>query len=543
MHAYTRVTDGICESRHRFILRGPHSRLRALSQGDFILDHCRNLTVMESLRKSPKAAADGQTMAKEEVPSQGPNEETSLLSLPDDDLLSVLEYLSTPDLLSCRAVCHRLRDVALRPELWRRRSFGFGQGDLSTRSLQAAVLRLAPCASRLSMRFEGDSDALGTLAATTRCAAVELMLEVDDDPARLDAAKLAIRNQAALGMLRTLQVYMEVYRTNDGHVFADLLAEAFSTQGLTRLVVVVLAIMEWPVGAGPAPPIPASIKEVALTDVDPRFVHCVLRSHAATLQAVQLWGDCQGVAPLLAAIPGLQRLECPVMEDLPLVAKCASLRSLNLTVKDCKDSAVEAASQATAAAFLRAATHLEELQLRYGCHRLVPVEQGLLTVLASSGRAALRKLDFTYLPQPGLNGRLEMELASALLGLPALEWLILSNAVSWRVLASIHAGRMPRLRGLSIPGYYRMTETWCAHAAMHEPDVCRVLASYSHFFLVVRNSLCGEERRCEHCAKGCHAVPWPTGETLVGFYTHEAPGTEAVDGLSWGFPCETWMKV
>ncbi|XP_034254584.1 uncharacterized protein LOC117653193 [Thrips palmi] len=235
---------------------------------------------MESLRKSPKAAADGQTMAKEEVPSQGPNEETSLLSLPDDDLLSVLEYLSTPDLLSCRAVCHRLRDVALRSELWRRRSMDFEQRDVSTASLRPAVLRVAPCASRLYMWFDGDSDALGTLAATTRCAAAELILDVDNDPSRQVAAKLAIRNQAALGMLRTLDVRVVAHKSNDGHA-ADLLAEVFSTQGLTRLVVWVVGMVQWPVGAGPAPLIPASIKEVDLSNVDPRFVHRVLRSHAA----------------------------------------------------------------------------------------------------------------------------------------------------------------------------------------------------------------------------------------------------------------------
>ncbi|XP_034254082.1 uncharacterized protein LOC117652951 isoform X2 [Thrips palmi] len=504
---------------------------------------------MESLRKSPKAAADGQTMAKEEVPSQGPNEETSLLSLPDDDLLSVLEYLSTPDLLSCRAVCHRLRDVALRPELWRRRSFNFGRRrprsfdgsdcfdfgprDLPTRSLEAAVLRVAPCASSLSMWFAAHSDALGTLAATTRCAAAELILVVGNDPARMEAAKLVIRNQAALGTLRTLNVSVDSLIAIDA--LADLLAEAFSTQGLTRLVVWVDRKVEWPKGSEPAPLIPASIKEVALTNVDPRFVHCVLRSHAATLQAVMLRWDCHGVAPLLAAIPGLRHLDCPVMEDLPLVAKCASLRSLNLTVKECHD---EASFQA-AAAFLRAATHLEELQLDGYSLSSVPVEQGLLTALASSGRDALRKLGFSFFTE--LDDRLEMELASALPGLPALEWLVLPRSVFRRVQAAINPGSLPRLRGLSIPEW--TYEAVCAHASMHEPDVCRVLASYTHFLLVVRNRLCGEQRRCEHCAKGCHGVPWPTGEFLVGFYTHEAPGKEAVDGLSWGSPCETWMKV
>ncbi|XP_034254560.1 uncharacterized protein LOC117653187 isoform X2 [Thrips palmi] len=507
---------------------------------------------MESLRESPIAAVDGQTMGKEEVPLQGPNEETSLLSLPDDDLLSVLEYLNTPDLLSCRAVCHRLRDVALRPELWRRRSFNFGrrrprsfdfgQRDLSSRSLQAAVLRVAPCASSLSMWFTGNSDAPGTLAATTRCAAVKLILEVDDHPARLAAAKLVIRNQAALGMLRTLEVRSGVFTRNDGHdAFADVLAEAFSTQGLTRLVVEVTWRVKWPKRAEPAPRIPASIKEVELTDVDPCFVHRVLRSHAATLRVVSLSGDCQGVAPLLAAIPGLQRLECPVMEDLPLVAKCASLRSLKLTVSRCKGSTDEAASQATAAAFLRAATHLEELELNNESYAPSSVPVELLTGLASWGRAALRKLCFSCRAE--LGDRLEMELASALPGLPALEFLVMPRTVSRRVLAAINPGRMPRLRGLSIPEFYQMTETWCAHAAMHEPDVCRILASYAHFFLVVGNSLCEGEQRCEHCAKGCHGVPWPSQVYEVGFYTHEAPGKEAVDGLSMWYPCETWMKV
>ncbi|XP_034254579.1 uncharacterized protein LOC117653191 [Thrips palmi] len=476
------------------------------------------------------AAVDSPAMAMEDE-MQGLNVETSLLSLPDDDLLSVLEYLSTRDLLSCRAVCHRLRDVALRPELWRRRSIDI-EYPASTRSLEAAVLRVAPCLSSLSIGFAGDSDALGTLAATTRCAAVELIIYVDNEPTPLEAAKLAIRNQAALGMLRTLDVRVVAHKSNDGHA-ADLLAEAFSTQGLARLVVEVDWEVKWRKGAKPAPLIPASIKDVILVNVDPRFVHCVLRSHAATLQAVKLRGNRQGVAPLLAAIPGLQRLECPVMEDLPLVAKCASLRSLKLTA----EYPDEAAFQATAA-FLRAATHVEELELLWHYYS-VPVEQGLLTALASSGCAALRKLGLAYFT--GLDDRQEMELASALPGLPALEWLVLPRTASRRVLAAIKPGSSPRLRGLCIPDW--TSEAGCVHAAMHEPDVSRVLASYSRFFLVVRNCLCGQLQRCEYCAKGCHGVPWPTGELEVGFYTHEAPGKEAVAALSWKFPCERWFKA
>ncbi|XP_034254098.1 uncharacterized protein LOC117652957 [Thrips palmi] len=381
------------------------------------------------------------------------------------------------------------------------------------------------------MWFEGDSHALGTLAATTRCAAAALIFTVRNDPAWLEAAKLVIRNQAALGILRTLEVRVVGHKSNDGHA-ADLLAEVSSTQGLARLFVEVDWEVQWSVGAEPAPLIPASIKEVTLENVDPRFVHRVLRSHAATLQAVQLRGDCQGVAPLLAAIPGLRHLDCPVMEDLPLLAKCASLRSLKLTAEYPDEAAFQAA-----AAFLRAATHLEELELPWYYYS-VPVEQGLLTALASSGRAALRKLGLAYFT--GLDVRLETELASALPGLPALEWLVLPRTVSRRVLAAINPGSAPRLRGLCIPDW---SEAGCVHAVMHEADVSRVLASYSRFFLVVENFWCWEEQRCEHCTKGCHGVPWPTGELEVGFYTHEAPDKEAVDALSWRSPCKVWIKA
>ncbi|XP_034236886.1 uncharacterized protein LOC117642629 [Thrips palmi] len=479
---------------------------------------------MESERKPSDAtevgvaAVDSLTMEMEDQ-MQGLNVETSLLSLPDDDLLSVLDYLSTPDLLSCLAVCHRLRDVALRPELWRRRSIGFVEHNVSTRNHGAAVLRMAPCASRLSMRFDGHSDALRTLAATTKCAVAELIIRNEHDSVRPEAAKLVIRNQAAPGTLRAL----------------DVLAEVFSPQGLTRLAVEVPE-SSYP-EAEPAPLSPASIKEVTLVTKDPRFVHCVLRSHAATLQAVKLRGDCQGVAPLLAAIPGLQHLDCPVMEDLPLLTRGTSLRSLRLTLKE-----DQVAFQATAAAFLRTATHLEELDLSYACPAWLLGEQRLLTALASSGQAALRKLVFSLPNYTGLTTSVDKELAAALPGLPALEWLILPQRVCWRVLNAINPDNLPRLRGLSLLGCSRVSEPQCTHATvMHLSNVRHILAKYSQFYLVVRSRSCEESKwskLCEHCLRGCHGVPWP-GNSLIGFYTHEAPGKDVVDELR----CTNWIKL
>ncbi|XP_034244985.1 uncharacterized protein LOC117647371 [Thrips palmi] len=246
-------------------------------------------------------------------------------------------------------------------------------------------------------------------------------------------------------------------------------------------------------------------------------------------------GSGQTRAPQQAALGTLRTLvlSCPLaaipgLKDLPLVAKCASLRSLNLTVDECPYNAESLA----AAAFLRAATHLEELVLQYqiieDCNVDVdvPVEQGLLPALASSGRASLRKLVLNW--GDFRNDRRVTELASALPGLPALEWLVLPHVVPRRVLPAINPGSAPRLRGLSLPSCM----VKCAHGALHEPDVCRILASYRHFYLVVGIMWCGEEGRCEHCAKGCHGLPLPIGKELVGFYTHEAPSKEAVDGLS-----------
>lgn len=480
----------------------------------------------------------------------------ALLSLPDEDLLRVLHYLSTPDLLSCRAVCLRLRDLALRPELWRRRSFEFGEPS-SSRSVEAAVLRTVPCASRLSTWSEDGVSStlrdLGALAATTRCAAAELGLRLDGDPASLATAALTIRNQAALGQLRTLHVDLTDCEASDENApfLALLLAVVFSTEGLTWLVVQSdrHMVMTREVARGaPTALVPASLEELHLSlgDSDPRYVQFLLRSHAATLQVVEIRGEYRGhrVAPLLAAIPGLSHLECPVLDDLSLVAGCASLHSLKLIVRHYKDRAAEVASQTTAAAFLRAATQVVELELRYMNGNFVPVDQGLLTALSSSGRSALRKLDVTYVTHPVLISRLEMELVMALPGLPALEWLILPNMVSWRVLDSIRPDTVPRLRGLNIPGHYRATEALCAHAAMHEPEVRRLLARFPRLYLAVRARSCSGQQLCEHCVTGCHDVPWPADEVVVGFYTHHMPGQDEVNGLSWtAGRCNKWIKV
>ncbi|XP_034244700.1 uncharacterized protein LOC117647185 [Thrips palmi] len=43
----------------------------------------------------------------------------SLLDLPDDALLAVLAYLSRAELLGCRVVCRRLRDLCLHRHLWK----------------------------------------------------------------------------------------------------------------------------------------------------------------------------------------------------------------------------------------------------------------------------------------------------------------------------------------------------------------------------------------------------------------------------------------
>ena len=209
---------------------------------------------------------------------------------------------------------------------------------------------------------------------------------------------------------------------------------------------------------------------------------------------------------------------------------------LRVAVERWEKDADDVASQATAAAFLRAATQLEELKLRYGCQSLVPVVQELLTALASSSRAARRNLDFTYLSLLVLSSRLEEELAAVLPRLPALQCLILGNAVSQCVVEAINPGMMPQLRGLCIPGNYLMAGTLCAHFTMHHLNLCQLLTMFSNFYLVVSAWCCTGEKLCEHCLKGCHSVPWPSNERVVGFFTRDSPSKNVIDGLNWGLP-------
>ncbi|XP_034242635.1 uncharacterized protein LOC117646069 isoform X6 [Thrips palmi] len=487
---------------------------------------------MESVTELTEAT---QTMVPDAL--QGVDEEASLLSLPDDDLLGVLQYLSTPDLLSCSAACRRLRGVALRPELWRRRNLD----DKRSPGVEDA-LRLAPCAFRLTLSFYDlrSLGEIGRLAATTRCAAVQLVLEVDPDaPALLRAAQLAIRNQAGLGRLKSLRVALHASRhihEGSATTIPDLLAEVLRIEGLFWLDVDIYRsssrAIDWPMptveAEEPAAQIPASIERATLRNVPPHFAHCVLRRHAATLQSVALWGDCRSVAPLLAAIPGLRHLDlkCPVMDDLHLVASCAALRSLKLTCAPFPDAAEAAASRATLEAFLRAATHLEELEIELGVLRWFPD-------LAAPGLLTLRKLAIIF-------SFCEVPYITAVPKLPALEWLMLSDVVPVYVLGVVNPASMPRLRGLCIPRPLRGTET-CVHAAVHTADVRRILTSYSDFYLVVASRSC---MKCEHCLKGCHGVPWPS-YTTVGFYTLHAPGRDAVNALTWGSEeaCEKWMKA
>lgn len=66
---------------------------------------------------------------------------------------------------------------------------------------------------------------------------------------------------------------------------------------------------------------------------DPWLVS-LLGVHAATLREVELrgMGHCKQLARLLAAAPHLQRITCPLVDDLDLLLQCRDLVSLELDV-------------------------------------------------------------------------------------------------------------------------------------------------------------------------------------------------------------------
>ncbi|XP_026283099.1 uncharacterized protein LOC113209663 isoform X3 [Frankliniella occidentalis] len=290
-----------------------------------------------------------------EIPSTF--EGMELMRYPDELLLLILEKVRRVDLFACRLVCRRLGALALHPGVWRHRRLV-----VNRRRLTCPVLRLAPCLAKLVVTVPTSSNCHPLTLLSTKCAASSLQLIVGPGGAAQGA--LVIRNQEALGQLRSLEVELEDDFENEvdmsGHEAAVILGAVASTGGLRDLVV------------NPIPecaPSPLVIEcfirnnEVSAPLLKRLHFNVCLRTQSllkhvvavnnATLTAINLTGfesmtavtEMVALAPVLATLAALRELACPLLPGLEAVAACEALEKVDLQLSPGTPAATRSAVQ------------------------------------------------------------------------------------------------------------------------------------------------------------------------------------------------------
>ncbi|XP_034235944.1 uncharacterized protein LOC117642159 [Thrips palmi] len=291
-------------------------------------------------------------------------------TLPDEVLLKVLAFLSPRQLLLVRRVCRQWRDLALDPWVWECQ-------DVCASDLQlaASVLRLAPCLRRLSVgeeEWNKFSSVCGVLLATSSCAVRKLDMTFLVFDATI--AALLVAKQGSLGRLEEVKVEVQVFTQEEYTVYNsrlhDLSQQLLYTKGLKKVELMTtlgadksyLAVEAAPLLNAAqrleAPP-PASLRGLTIQLV--YLLPLFFEWHATTLEVVQLCDAFPGAASLLATLPRLRDLTCPVMPDLLALLRCPALKSLELIIRVREDTRPHLAE--TRALLLAAAPRLEEVTL------------------------------------------------------------------------------------------------------------------------------------------------------------------------------------
>ncbi|XP_034236873.1 uncharacterized protein LOC117642626 isoform X2 [Thrips palmi] len=241
----------------------------------------------------------------------------SLLDLPDDALLAVLAYLGPLDLMTCRPVCRRLRDLSLHRSLWRDARL-----KIRGEALPIAALRLAPCLAELDVS-QGMELAASALSDSA-CVVASLRLG-DDGSGDGYYAREVLQRVANLGGLKKLEldfsslelnksrpVFMHVDDWNIPHnswEMPDSLLELVYNLDIGELTLVCSApLIPTPfwVRAGHARPCLTNLLYLGIGfyEVD-YFLEYLLQTHASTLTYVGLPPQYFSL-PTLLGMPKLQ---------------------------------------------------------------------------------------------------------------------------------------------------------------------------------------------------------------------------------------------
>ncbi|XP_052121909.1 uncharacterized protein LOC113212277 isoform X2 [Frankliniella occidentalis] len=436
--------------------------------------------------------------------------------LPDDVLLLTMEYLGPEDLLTCRLVCKRLGRLALHPGVWSLQSWNANSVDGDRRACR--VLRLAPRLGKLVARV-GPHLSL----AMARCAVKELELVANESTSV--QATLLFRNQEKLGRLRRVELYFYGEALGGAPV---LFAALVSSPVLEKL-----EIRNVPFNFD-AKAMHCTVRQPALKHFkcsakagSVPFVNFVLTVHATTLQVVDLGHEAccptaTSTVALLAGLPHLRELSCPLLPDMGALAASETLGLLTLHVAAAMRPAAPAAAK-----YLRRARHLQNVTLRYRSATRFPVDVGvdLVEALAWSclNRVETLCIEHEYDPDAnradGEDARLPDPgpLIRSLPSLTALRTLRLDVfETPGALLLAVTPDAAPALRALYLnPSPRRMAGLPpCAHAWRHEDAVRAFLSANRSVGLhVAATPYCFKDERCPACALGwlaCHGDLWPS---------------------------------
>ncbi|XP_034256617.1 uncharacterized protein LOC117654269 isoform X2 [Thrips palmi] len=409
------------------------------------------------------------------------DESQTLLALPDDALLAVLAFLQPRQLLRCRPVCRRLRDLCLHPQLWR--TVKVLKDD---KGLQCAALRLAPCLRLLQVASPSSANLEAAVYSTT-CVVSEFHVTLEEESGQAFAVA-ALQLFSALGGLRKLAVAFK-YRIASIET-TPLLRVAYSLKHINQLTIGFASHLLSP------EPLPWPEQRSSLTALqyitgsvtaDP-FLGLLLRTHATTLEEVAFDGALEELpVALLVNMPRLRSLDCRSQDGVSQLQALPSLESISLYVHD------DGAWSPGVLDYLRQAPKLRSVTFE-GPQAHIDIVAPLRALAESPCANTLQSLS--------LHCKLDMfELVAStppqFPSLQTLELHIKDAGPFDTFLRAVSSSTAPCLTEL------RLAPGGCPHAFLHGPALLDLLARNPRLhFRILSAAL--RSCACQWCAWGCH---------------------------------------
>ncbi|XP_034237173.1 uncharacterized protein LOC117642760 [Thrips palmi] len=415
--------------------------------------------------------------------------------LPDDALLAVLAFLSPAELLRCRLVCRRFRDLCLHPDLWR-------SVWLSDAGLLRAVLRLAPCLGSMFLKdmfFRPTLQAVAPLVPSITCAVASVTFMIQQQESVTLVIDL-IRKLSALGGLRVVQL--------------DTLSEVHFPPAFFELIYGLKDLCELELRMQCSPPLsdallstqavkPSLTKLIYGYSAD-YFVQLLLRTHAATLENVCLMTGGQLPSALRTIVaPNLQSLTCHLNSDLAYSEALSHVHKLKLIAFGEYPFPPEALD------FLRQSAQLRSVKLTFV--KALPSPADPLFALAASPSAPSLESLSLLCASDSLRA-----MAGVLARFPSLQTLTISILQSITYMSAdaklcddfmraVSPESAPRLTSLTLPPV-----KGCIHSWLHGPAVQDLLARNPGLHL--RADCDAMEFPAPHC--DCHWCRWGCHQEL-----------------------------